>query len=160
MTFFVVHLKIELILARKIEIGIIEFLEIYTINWLNKYLYIVDRLKHLGAFFTSLFLSIGISCHGNEKKKHLRHLRQYSDHRIKKHRNFLNKMHLCWCAIQVLRDAFSSTVYVSITPMAAFPKLIPSIVDSEYNFSIRGRCKFSSSIKYRFYCTFHVNWRV
>ena len=64
-------------------------------------------------------------------------------------------MHLCRCAIQVLGDALSSAV--SMTPMAAFPKLIPLIVDSEYNCSIRGRCKFSSSIKYRFYCTLHVN---
>ena len=58
---------------------------------------------------------------------------------------FLSKMHLCRCAIQVLGGAFSSIV--SITPMAACPKLIPIIVDSEYNCSIRGRCKFSSSIK-------------
>ena len=72
---FVVHLKTELILATKIEIGIIACL--------ISYLYIVDRLKHLDAFFTSLFLNVGISCHRNEKLKYLRHLRLYSDRRIK-----------------------------------------------------------------------------
>ena len=64
----------------------------------------------------------------------------------------LSKKHLCSCVIQVLGDAFSSIVS-AITPMAACPKLIPLIVDSEYNCSFRGRHKFSSPIKYRFYCT-------